>query len=480
MLKKFFSDSVIYAIGPQVPKLIGLLLLPILTKHLTAEDYAIWGIATAYIAGLNGLRDLGFTQVIVNYFFRYYYSEKRWQMVWRQIFGFLIVWGIGYTLLLGVVIYFSLRHKVGGNINVILACTLLSAFFFDLVILFGSRLYQFKAKPIPVALNAVVSGTVSVVVTYVTVVHFQLQYLSFFLALFASSFVSSILYGIPLFLEYKITPIFRFGKKMFRRHLQVGLPTIPHNYSSYLLNASDRVVLDIYKMPLNQVGQYNFAYTFGNYAELVGGAIGNAFSPVFGKLYAAKTPESDQKVRLITFVMQSLFLLASVLVALWAREILGILSSNDELAAAYPFAIVIIMSYVYRPMYWVPVNKLGFEEKTHLLWRISLVGGLINVGLNLIFLPIFGIYTVVVATFIGLMYIGFSGYFLKEFKKIDKLNYYPLHWLTLIVACTVATYFVRDYSILFKVSSTIFVLVIAAAAWWKNRIAISQLAAMNY
>jgi O-antigen/teichoic acid export membrane protein len=64
-----------------------------------------------------------------------------------------------------------------------------------------------------------------------------------------------------------------------------------------------------------------------------------------------------------------------------------------------PFAIVIIMSYVYRPMYWVPVNKLGFEEKTHLLWRISLVGGLINVGLNLIFLPIFGIYTVVVATF---------------------------------------------------------------------------------
>src|SRR5688572_7222946 len=166
MLKKFFSDSVIYAIGPQVPKLIGLLLLPILTKHLTAEDYAIWGIATAYIAGLNGLRDLGFTQVIVNYFFRYYYSEKRWQIVWRQIFGFLILWGIGYTIILGVVIYFSLRHKVGNNINAVLACTLLSAFFFDLVILFGSRLYQFKAKPLPVALNAVVSGTVSVVVTY--------------------------------------------------------------------------------------------------------------------------------------------------------------------------------------------------------------------------------------------------------------------------------------------------------------------------
>lgn len=267
---------------------------------------------------------------------------------------------------------------------------------------------------------------------------------------------------------------------MFKRHLQVGLPTIPHVYSSYLLNASDRVILDIYKQPLNQIGQYNFAYTFGNYAELLGGAISNAFSPIFGKLYSAKTPESDQKVRLITFVMQALFILGSVLVALWAREILRILSSNDDLAAAYPFAIVIIMSYVYRPMYWVPVNKLGFEEKTHLLWRISLVGGLINVGLNLIFLPLFGIYTVVVSTFIGLMYIGFSGYFLKEFKKIDRLNYYPVHWLALIITCTVATYSVRDYSIMFKVGATVFVLIIAAIAWWKNRIAISQLASMNY
>jgi O-antigen/teichoic acid export membrane protein len=178
--------------------------------------------------------------------------------------------------------------------------------------------------------------------------------------------------------------------------------------------------------------------------------------------------------------MQSLFILGSVLVALWAKEILSILSSNEDLAAAYPFAIVIIMSYVYRPMYWVPVNKLGFEEKTHVLWRISLIGGLINVGLNLIFLPFFGIYTVVVSTFIGLMYIGFSGYFLKEFKKIDNLNYYPVHWLVLIVTCTVATYFVRDYSILFKVGATVFLLVIAAVAWWKNRTAISNLASLNY
>lgn len=480
MFRKFFSDSIIYAIGPQLPKIVGFFLLPILTRYLTTEDYAIWGIATAYTAGLAGLRDLGFTQVLVNFFFRYQHSEKRWQLVWRQIFAFLVTWGIGYTLILGLIIYFSLRHKVGDNITIILACTLISAFFFDLVILFGSRLYQFKAKPLPVALNAVVSGTVSIFVTYVAVVNFQLHYLAFFIALFAASFVSALLYAVSLFSKFKLFPIFRFRKKTFRNYLRVALPTIPHNYSSYLLNASSRVILDVYKLPLSQIGQYNFAYTFGNYAELVGGAIGTAFSPVFGKLYAAKTPESEEKVRLITFTMQTMFLAGSVLVALWAKEILGIMSSNSELAAAYPFAIVIIMSYVYRPMYWAPVNKLGFEEKTNVLWRISLVGGLINVALNLIFLPIFGIYTAVVATFIGLMYIGFSGYFLPAFKEINKLNYYPLHWLSLIVVCTIAVYVVRDYSVLFKVAATIFVLLATLLAWWKNRKSISQLAAFNY
>jgi hypothetical protein len=144
MLKKFFSDSVIYAIGPQVPKLIGFLLLPILTKYLTAEDYAIWGIATAYIAGLNGPPrpwvHAGYRKLLLSLLL----FRRRWKAGLAPDLRIPDSLGIGYTLILGVIIYFSLRNKVGGNLNIVLGCTLLSAFFFDLVILFGSRLYQLR------------------------------------------------------------------------------------------------------------------------------------------------------------------------------------------------------------------------------------------------------------------------------------------------------------------------------------------------
>lgn len=467
MIRKLISDSVIYAIGPQLPRVVGIFLLPVLTKYLTASDYAIYGIATAYVAGLGSLRDLGFTQVMVNYFYRYPHHEKRWKIIWKQLFGLLLTWGVPYCLLLGTVLYFSLRHEVGSQIGLLLFLTVLPSLFFDMISMFGSRMFQMKAKPMPVAVNAMIAGSLSIIVNYIMVVHFGFRYMSFFIASFAASLFSAIFYTWPVIVKERIVPIFKWKYTRVKSHFKVGLPTIPHSYSAYLLNTSDRIILDIYKQPLNQVGMYNFAYSFGIYADIIGGAIGMAAGPVYTQLYAKRELKAELLVRDFTFFLQIFFLLGSMLLSLWCREIFSFLSTNKELASAYPFAIIIVMSYSYRPMYWVAVSRLGFEEKTHHLWKISLIGGIINVVLNVIFIPYFGINAAIIATFIGLMYIGFSGFYLKAFKLLNNNNYYPMAWLASIILCTIGIYFLKDIGSFIKILVTFTLILITVGILFK-------------
>ncbi len=145
---------------------------------------------------------------------------------------------------------------------------------------------------------------------------------------------------------------------------------IPHNYSSYLLNSSDRVVMDQFKVSIDQIGQYNIIHV-RNYFESVGEAIGMAVGPFYSKLYTAKTKKALIDERNLTF-FDDKFLLATFLISLWLKEIFILLISNKELQSAYPIGIIIIMSYAYRPMYWSVGIKLKYFENYQSTWKISL------------------------------------------------------------------------------------------------------------
>jgi O-antigen/teichoic acid export membrane protein len=459
----------LYALGPQLPKIITIFLMPIVTKYLTPNDYAISGITMAYIGAISGLRELGFQQIMANYFYRAKGNEKRWKPFWKQHLGILLLWGIPYSLLLAIVLYFGLKNHIKTNFSLFLIVSILPALLFDVINSFGFRYYQFAQKPIYPSLVAFIVGCTAIFTTYYCVVHLQLQYWSFFITILVSSFVSFLFFFHTLFFKAKIIPTFLVKKRQLKRYFKVSLPTIPHNYSAYLLNASDRVVLDMYKIDTNKIGQYNFAYTFGMYAEIIGNAIGMAVGPVYLKFYANRNETGYNQAKLLTFFLQLLFMLFSFIGCLWMFEVFKLLASNKDLVLAYPLAIIVVMGYSYRPMYWACISRLGFEEKTNQLWKISMIGGLLNVILNIIFIPIWGVYGSAIATFIGLMYIGFSGFYNQAYKKLNKENYYPLYWLFSIVILGVLAYVLKETDIYIKIIITTIALFGTVAFFLKNK-----------
>ena len=66
MLKKLFSHTLLYALGPQVPKLANIIVLPIITLYLTPLDYGVYGTILAYSGLLAGIKTFGFDFLLVN------------------------------------------------------------------------------------------------------------------------------------------------------------------------------------------------------------------------------------------------------------------------------------------------------------------------------------------------------------------------------------------------------------------------------
>lgn len=385
-------------------------------------------------------RDLGMIVPMLNVFYK---SPTRWKIAWRQIHFYLMVWGIIFTIIQGLVVYYILPVEASGNRSTLLLMISAQSLFFDVPILIGSRYYQLKENPIFISIISILSGTVALLTQLYCIVYLRYGYMGWFYSTFFSTLLAASIYIVSI-VKAGLVPLPIWRKRYFIPRLKVSLPMIPHNYSAYLLNASDRLVMDFYRTPTSNIGIYNIAYMWGNYMEILGNAVGMAVGPWYLKMYAEESKGAENNVKALTVLLQTLFILGSFIVALWTKELFTVFIHNESLQLGYNLAIIIIMSYSYRPMYWMVVSKLQFYEKTSELWKITFVGGALNLLLNFALIPFFDYKVAAVTTFFALIYIGFSGYFLQSFKNINSSNFRISNWILIIVGATILAYLLKD------------------------------------
>lgn len=453
MFKKILSTSIIYTLGPQLPKIVGFFILPFLTPYLSSTDFGVWGTIMAYVLLFSAARDLGMLGPMVNSFYQY---PTKWKWVWRQIFTFLLLFGILFAFIQTIILYLIIPKEAVDNRNLIIFLVLIQSLFFDVPNQIGFRLLQLKEKPIILSLISAISGFIALGVQIYCVIFLEKGYMGWFYATFFSSFFSSICFIIIIYTN-QLLPLMTYRYKFLKSRIKVSLPMLPHNYSSYLLGSSDRMVMNVYNVKTQEIGVYNVAYMWGNYIDILGNAVGMAVGPMYYKLFSEKG--SDNKIYHLTQFLQTFFLIGPFILSLFSKELFKFFINNDELQHAYILSIIIIMGYSYRPLYWNVINRLQYHYCTTQLWKISLVGGIINLVLNFIFIPIYGYQAAVITTFISLLYIGISGFYLKAYKELDNKEYHHIKWFLLIIFCTILAFVLKDIAVLFKVIISILVLI---------------------
>lgn len=457
LIKKILSASVIYALAPQLPKLVSLFMMPIFTKHMTAEDYGITGIIMAYMAAFEAFKDLGLRVILTNSFFKY---PNRYRFIWRRIHGVIQLWSIIYGLLLALLLRLIIPSQAADNYLYIAALILLPIIFFEPLISIGREYYQLNKKPIPISIISVFSGLIAIIFSYIFIVVYQQGYLGVLTGLFASGVFNFFAYLFLVYWKQKLYPSFSFNLAWLMPKLKITFPTIPHYYAGYIINVSDRVLLDLFKIPIKDIGMYSFAYSIGVYFSIIGKSFNQASGPFYMDFYKKDNIQGDTAARNMSYLFQFGLLLFAFLISVWSKEIFEILAKNDDLKSTYIISIIIFFSYTYFPSYAFNGMKIWYKEKTQVLLKISVVAALISIGLNILLIPMVGYLGAAISTFVSMLYMGYGGFI---FKEINQLFYVDYNWkilggITVVLLCL--SLIMVSQTIMFKFLVTIILVII--------------------
>ena len=445
---KLVKHTLIYGLSPYAPRLLGILILPIITKDLTQLDYGVYGIILSYVAGIEVLKDLGLNMIFYN---SHTQMPKQFRWMWRSIYGFLMLWNLVYALLAAGLIYLIVPPEAKEHVFLIMLLNVLPIVLFGPTSLIGRIYYQMEERPMQIAWRTIVFGTLTIFLNLYTISYLKLGYIGWFWSTCIVTVGLNASFWYPINRKYKITPIFNFKWRLMKNNLKVSLPTVPHYYSSFLIQTSDKVILNLMKVSTESVGNYTFAGSFASYFNQLGNAIGQASRATLNLNNKAQNYKANRN---LIFKVQLFFFAATFLSCIWLKEIFSLLINNDGLAATYPMAIILIMAANYRPMYLGATNYIFYIERTKKLIYITLAASVISVLLNIIFIPYLGIIAAIITTYVSLMYMGYSGYYLKEFKDI-KVKYYPLLWLFSTFLLTISAYYIVEFDFFTKTIITL-------------------------
>lgn len=429
--------------------LVNFLLLPFITPHLSALDFGVSGILTSYTTAVSVLGTLGLRVVLVNAFYK---SRNHYKWAWRQVYGFLNLWNLLFAVVIGTVAYIAVPQEAIENRWMIVMLNVLPFIIFGQTSTIGMLYYQLRQKPIQIAVRTLIFGLLMAFLDLYFIANRGMGYMGWFWSIFIATVLRNASYYVPLVIKTGIKPIYNFKKRYIRNALKIGVPTIPHFYGGYLMNSSDQLIMDQLGVGVSDIGKFNAANTFGKLMDGLSTASGYAIGPLMNEKFAKK---DDTSVKYLIFVLQIVFFTITFNLSIWLDLLFDLMIKNDTLKAMYPLGIILIMAQNYRPMYFGSVNKLMFLEKTPIIWRLTLVAAIINVGLTFITIPIFGFQATAYCTYIGFLYMGYAGFYYKAYQEISKEKYYPFLWVLISIALTILAYYLVDVNMLLKTVVTI-------------------------
>jgi O-antigen/teichoic acid export membrane protein len=214
--------------------------------------------------------------------------------------------------------------------------------------------------------------------------------------------------------------------------LAFGLPLVPHAFSHWALSLSDRAILGAF-VNQGQIGIYNLAYQLGLPLSVLTIALHQGIMPI----YAHASVDDRHRRELGPLVTQQA--LVTLLLGFGAA-ILGPPVVRLVMPASYAAAADVLpwiaLGYTLFGMYLIPMDAVSLMAgKTRWAWTATAVAAAVNVGLNLLFVPRYGITAAAINTAIayGVLLLAIYVYLVRVQDRPI-----PYEWVRLAIGTTAA------------------------------------------
>lgn len=189
---------------------------------------------------------------------------------------------------------------------------------------------------------------------------------------------------------------FTFKREYIYFCLPICLPLIFHGLSHILLGQSDRIMIQ--QMMGNQpTGIYSFMIVFSTVLTAIWTALNNTWVPFYyDDLKAGKIEVIRQKSKNYIFI----FSIMHIVFLLWAPEVIKVFAP-PPFWGAIPLLPFFVMGNYFLFMYSFPVNFQFYHKSTISIAVGTVAAALLNIGLNLVWIPAYGLMGAAAATLIA-------------------------------------------------------------------------------
>lgn len=417
--QKFTKNIGIIGSANVLVALEAIILLPVITKLLGAANYGIWvqlGVTISLIAPL-ALLGLPFTLV------RFLAGEKDKKEIQEGVYSVLSLIFIVVLIISLVFIIFS------GSIASFFQCQpilikilalIISLQCLNLVLLGVLQAFQ-RIKEYAFFLIFKAFGEIGLVILAV--------FLGY--GLFGAV-LSLLVIRLAIFLPLFALTVKRIGIKIpafsgIKKYLHFGLPTVVSSVSYWMVTSSDRYLISFF-LGVLFVGYYAPAYAIGNLLVFLIYPLAFMLPPVLSKLF------DEEKINEVkTYLKYSLkyFLIIAIPISfglsILSKQLLTIFSTEEIATNAYFITPFIVLSILLYGVYTIFVQILILFKKTKIFGAIWIGAAFLNIVLNLIFIPIFGILAAALTTLFAYV-LGFGLTWHFSFKRLQ----FEIDWPSII------------------------------------------------
>ena len=407
LIRDLVKSSGIYAIASLAPPLVSLILAPFLTHSLSRSDFGALVVLNTAIALVTGITQLGLISAVFRAYNYDYESRRDRLAVLSTTVVLLSLTSLPITLLVAMTAPW-LASLLLGN----------SSFGTPLKIAALVVLMQNLSLPgfawLRAEKRAMFFSMLSILNLLVTlggnVILVGAAHMGITGALLATGagYAVVVICTLPLIL---LRAGLASRLDITRNLLSFGIPLVINGVSFWVLQLSDRYLLSRLGS-LAQTASYGVAYNLGAVLSIV------ILSPFIlawptAMFAIAKRKDAPQVFQLVFRWFSMVLLLAAFALALIAVAVLDLFFPPSYHSAA-PLIPVISVSMIFYGVYYIFTIGVGVRRKT---WFVSLamtLAALINVGCNLVLIPLYGSMGAALSTLIAYVFLALIMYVVNQ------------------------------------------------------------------
>lgn len=384
-MTRFFKNTSVYFLANILNAVTPFLLLPILTRYLSVEEYgqiAMFQLLIAGLAGITGLNTVGaagrkfYDKNISTSELVIYNTSCMWILVFTSVVITLLtlLFIEEITLLLAIP-----RHWV--YLAIIIS---FSSFFLQ----FRLSQWQIRGEAKKYGVLQVGGSLLNLCGSLIFVVVFSMGAQGRIDAMFMTGIMTATI-SVYLLAKHKLITFALPDKKSIYEAVNFGAPLVPHIFGAFLLSSADRYVINE-SLGLAAAGVYLLAVQMSTILSIIFDAINKAYVPwLFEKL-----SRDDEQIKLnivkntyMYFTVLGIVAVLGFVIGPWSVYLVA--GANfSEAATVIGW---LLLGQVFSGMYLMVTNYIFYSKETKLLSLVTIFTGVINIFLLYILIPTCGI-----------------------------------------------------------------------------------------